>query len=182
MVRQNNSHGITDRIILSDSSMSECIDLQIICESWVDKVLIEGSEFESNYIYNCLTKGDLPPIPNAKKSLYRLKSIYLKHSHELIGFTDLYFGYPTNDTAWVSIFIIREKFRNNGYAQEAIAILTEECKLLGYKKIGIGVYLKNWRALRFWTKVGFDKVTSISGDKDYSENNFARIGLEKNLN
>lgn len=169
-------------IKITDSIMSECPDLQNICQSWVDKVLIEGSEFESNYIYNCLTIGDLPPIPNASKSSYRLKSIYLKQTDELIGFTDLYFGYPTNDSAWISIFVIHEKFRNNGYAQEAIAILTEECKLHGYKKIGIGVYLKNWRALRFWTKVGFDKVTSISGDKDYSENSYARIGLEKNLN
>jgi GNAT superfamily N-acetyltransferase len=170
------------KIEIIDSSMSECDALQNICESWVDKVLVEGSEFESNYIYNCLTKGDLPPIPNASKSSYRLKSMYLKHTDELIGFTDLYFGYPTNDSAWISIFIIREKFRNNGYAQEAIDIISEECRMLGYKKIGIGVCLKNWRALRFWTKVGFDKVTSISGDKDYSENSYARIGLEKNLN
>jgi len=168
-------------IKITDSTMNECSDLQNICESWVDKVLIEGYEFESTYIYNCLTKGDLPPIPNASKSLYRLKSIYIKQTDELIGFTDLYFGYPTNDSAWISLFVIHEKFRNNGYAQEAIAILSEECKLLGYKKMGIGVYLKNWRALRFWTKAGFDKVISISGDKDYSENNFARIRLEKSI-
>ncbi|KAB2866943.1 MAG: GNAT family N-acetyltransferase [Bacteroidales bacterium] len=118
-------------IKITDSTMNECSDLQNICESWVDKVLIEGYEFESTYIYNCLTKGDLPPIPNASKSLYRLKSIYIKQTDELIGFTDLYFGYPTNDSAWISIFVIHEKFRNNGYAQEAIAILTEECKLIG---------------------------------------------------
>lgn len=169
-------------IKISDSTLNECNNLQSICDSWVDKKLIEGTEFEPNYIYNCLTNGDLPPIPNASKSLYRLKSIYLKHTDELIGFTDLYFGYPANDTAWISIFMIHKKFRNKGYAQEAIAILSEECRLLGFKKIGIGVYLKNWRALRFWTKVGFNKITSISGDKDYSEKSFARIGLEKSLN
>ncbi|PKP34033.1 MAG: GNAT family N-acetyltransferase [Bacteroidetes bacterium HGW-Bacteroidetes-15] len=168
-------------IVISDSTLDEYSALQIICDSWVDKKLIEGTEFEPNYIHNCLTNGDLPPIPNASKSSYRLKSIYLKHSDELIGFTDLYFGYPTNDSAWISIFMIHERFRNNGYAQEAIAIISQECRKLGYKKIGIGVFLKNWRALRFWTKVGFDKVTSISGDKDYSEESFARIGLEKSL-
>lgn len=169
-------------IIISDSTLDECSALQIICDSWGDKRLIEGTEFEPNYIHNCLTNGDLPPIPNASKSLYRLKSIYIKQTDELIGFMDLYFGYPTNDSAWISIFMIHEKFRNNGYAQEAIAIISEECRKLEYKKIGIGVFLKNWRALRFWTKVGFGKVTSISGDKDYSEKSFALIGLEKSLN
>jgi diamine N-acetyltransferase len=168
-------------IVISDSTLDECPDLQNICDSWVDKKLIEGTKFEANYIFNCLTKGDLPPIPNASRSAYSLKSIYIKQTNELIGFSDLYFGYPTNDSAWISIFMIHERFRNNGYAQEAIAILSEGCRLLGFKKIGTGAYLKNWRALRFWTKVGFDQVTSISGDKDYSEKSFARIGLEKSL-
>jgi GNAT superfamily N-acetyltransferase len=168
-------------IVISDSTLNECNDLQNICDSWEDKRIIEGSEFEPSYIFNCLTKGDLPPIPNACKSLYRLKSIYIKETNELIGFSDLYFGYPKNDTAWISIFMIHKKFRNKGYAQEAIDIISNECILHGYKKIGIGVYLKNWRALRFWTKAGFDKVISITGDKDYSENAFARIRLEKSL-
>lgn len=168
-------------IKISDSTLDECNDLQSICDSWVDKKLIEGTEFEPNYIYNCLTKGDLPPIPNASKSSYRLKSIYLMHTDKLIGFTDIYYGYPSNDSVWISVFLIHEKFRNNRYAQETIEMISEECKSKGYKKIGIGVYLKNWRALRFWTKVGFDKVTRISGDKDYSEKTFARICLEKSL-
>jgi GNAT superfamily N-acetyltransferase len=181
MVRQNKSSVIADRIIFSDSTMSECDALQNICESWVDKVIIEGSEFEPNYIFNCLTKGDLPPISNASKSSYCLKSIYLKQTNELIGFCDLYFGYPTRDTAWISIFMIHKNFRKKGYAQEAIDIISNECRVLGFSKIGIGVYLKNWRALRFWTKARFDKVISITGDKDYSEKSFARIGLEKKI-
>lgn len=168
-------------IVIADATLDECNDLQSICDSWVDKKMMEGTEFEPNYIYNCLTKGDLPPIPNASKSLYRLKSIYKRHTDELIGFTDIYYGYPSNDSVWISIFLIHEKFRNNGYAQEAIALISEESKVQGFNKIGIGVYLKNWRALRFWTKVGFDKIISISGDKDYSENSFARVVLEKSL-
>jgi ribosomal protein S18 acetylase RimI-like enzyme len=169
-------------IQIADSTMDECANLQNICDSWEDKRIIEGSEFEPNHIFNCLTKGDLPPIPNANKSSYCLKSIYLKQTNELIGFCDLYFGYPTNESAWISIFMIHNNFRKKGYAQEAIDIISNECRVLGFSKIGIGVYLKNWRALRFWTKAGFDKVISITGDKDYSENAFARIGLEKKIN
>lgn len=169
-------------IQITDSIMNECYDLQNICESWVDKKLLEDTEFEPNYIFNCLTKGDLPPIPNASKSSYRLKSIHFKKTGELIGFTDHYYGYPKIDTVWISIFIIHEKFRNNGYAQEAIEIITKESKQLGFKKIGIGVHLKNWKALRFWVKAGFNKITEIKGDKLYSENTFAIVGLEKKIN
>ena len=60
-------------------------------------------------------------------------------------------------------------------------MISEECKLRGYSKTGIAVYLKNWRALRFWTKAGFNTINGIKGDKDFSENTFARIELTMNL-
>ena len=50
-----------------------------------------------------------------------------------------------------------------------------------YYKIGLGVYLKNWKALRFWTKSGFDKVIGIYGDKVFGQDKYALIGLEKSI-
>ena len=171
----------TERLVISTTLIHECPGLQSICDSWYDKIKIEGSKFEHDYIHKCFTHGDLPPIVEAKKSAYNLMSIKKKETLELIGFSDLYFGYPTADTAWISIFMIHDKFRNNGYAQEAINMISEECKLFGFKKIGIGVYLNNWRALRFWIKVGFNNIANIKGDKDYSEDSFAQIELIMNL-
>lgn len=171
----------TERLIISTALIHECSGLQTICDSWLDKMKIEGSNFEPDYINKCFSQGDLPPIPKANTSAYSLISIKKKETMELIGFLDLYFGYPKAGAAWISIFMIHDKFRNNGYAQETIHMILEECKLLGYKKIGIGVYLKNWRALRFWIKVGFNSITNIKGDKDYSEDSFARIELMMNL-
>lgn len=173
--------GETNRLIVADSLIEECNELQKICETWHDKKLIEGSVFEPNYIYKCLTEGDLPPAPDANKEYYRLKSIYLKDAGKLIGFSDIYHGFPSEETAWISIFLIGKQFRKNGYAQEFINYISAECVKNGYKKIGIGVHLKNWRALRFWTQVGFNKVFGVFGDNDYSENTFAMIGLEKSL-
>jgi len=40
-------------------------------------------------------------------------------------------------------------------------MFSDECKKLGSSKIGIAGYLKNWRALRFWIKAGFNNVISI---------------------
>lgn len=171
----------TKRLIITDSIIEECNELQKICESWDDKEIIEGTDFEHDYIYKCITEGDLPPSPNASKENYRLKSIFLKDTSILIGFTDIYYGYPSKNSIWISLFIIDKKFRNNGYAQEIINFISNECKKEGYKKIGIGVHLKNWRGLRFWTKVGFDKVLGIFGDDTYSKSTYALIGLEKSL-
>ncbi|WBW95584.1 GNAT family N-acetyltransferase [Oceanirhabdus sp. W0125-5] len=171
----------TKRLIITNSKIEECDELQKICESWDDKKLIEGSNIEPDYIYKCITEGDLPPVTNASRENYKLKSIYLKDNGKLIGFTDLYFGYPKEKTIWISLFLISKDFRKKGYAQEVIECISKEGRTAEYEKIGIGVHLKNWRGLRFWTKSGFDRVVGIFGDEDYSENTYAVIGLEKNL-
>lgn len=173
--------GETKNLIISDSLVEECNDLQNICVRWDDKSIIEGSDFEADYIYKCITEGDLPPVPDATKENYRFKSIYLKENKNLIGFTDMYYGFPSVDTVWISLFIVDKDFRKKGYAQETVNYISKECTKIGYKKIGIGVHLKNWRGLRFWTKAGFDRVSGVFGDEIYSEKTFALIGLEKIL-
>jgi GNAT superfamily N-acetyltransferase len=171
----------TERLIISNADLEECNDLQKICTSWDDKKFMEGEEFEPDFIRKCLTEGDLPPIPGATKEHYRLKSFHLKESGRLIGFTDLYFGYPSEKTAWISIFLISKDYRKEGYAQEAIEAISAECTRAGFNQIGIGVYLKNLRGLRFWIKAGFREVTGISGNADPDENEFAVIRLVKIL-
>lgn len=171
----------TSRLVITDAKMEECDKLQKIGEGWENKVLVEGEPFESGYIRRCLVEGDLPPILNASQLNYRLKSIFLKENEVLIGFSDLYLGYPSDNTAWISLMVLDSHFRGNGYAKEAMDAIAQECRVIGFKKIGIGVYLKNWPALKFWTTIGFDKITGISGDEDFGENAFAIVKLEKKL-
>jgi ribosomal protein S18 acetylase RimI-like enzyme len=167
--------------MLSDSVIEECSELEKVLLTWTDKKLIEGSEFEQGYFESCITEGDLPPVEGASKDNYRFKSIYLKEVNKLIGFFDVYLGYPTRDCVWISIFVIDGTYRKKSYAQEVIKLVAEESKRSGFSKIGIGVYLNNWRALRFWTKAGFDKVKGIYGDGEYQVSKYGLIGLEKYL-
>jgi diamine N-acetyltransferase len=171
----------TERLIIADAALASCDELQKICETWDDKKFMEGEDFEPDFIRKCLTEGDLPPITGALKENYRLKSFQLKDSGQLIGFTDLYFGYPSEETAWISIFMISKDYRKEGYAQEAIEAISAKCNRAGFKQIGIGVYLKNLRGLRFWIKAGFREVKGISGDAGSGENAFAVIRLVKIL-
>lgn len=107
--------------------------------------------------------------------------LYVGESKKLIGFFDLYHGYPSANSLWISMFLLGREFQKKGYGQEIINLIKKEARNVDYNKVGIGVYLKNWSALRFWTKCGFDKVTGIYGDEIYSESSFTLIGLEHDI-
>lgn len=168
-------------MIIKDATIDELVDLQHICSTWEDKELVEGEPFEPNYIFKCLTEGDLPPIENASRKHYCLKSIYSKGQCEIIGFIDIYHGYPTLDTLWISIFVLNKDFQNKGFGQEVIEALVMDATDTIYCKIGLAVHLKNWKALRFWTKSSFDKIIRIYGDRVFGQDNYALIGLEKKV-
>lgn len=170
----------TESLTLAEAVLDECDDLERVLLSWTDKELIEGQGVESGYFERCINNGDLPPIRDAKIDNYKFFSIYLKEENKLIGYFDLYFGYPTDDTVWISIFVIDGSYRKKGYAQEVIDKLSQEFMKNGFCKLGVGVYLNNWRALRFWTKVGFDKVLGVFCDGDFHPDKYAIIRLEKN--
>ncbi len=155
--------------------------LQSICNSWTDKSLMEGEEFPSDYLSKCLSIGDLPPIKKPLKANYRIKVIGNKKSNDIIGFFEIYHGYPSPSILWISMFVISSNSQHAGYGGEIIELLSRKAKESGYAGIGIGVHLKNWKGLRFWTQNGFDKVTGISGDKEYATDKFSVIKLQKIL-
>lgn len=171
----------TKNLLIKNSSMSECSNLQAICSTLNDKTFIEGMVFTEDYIYKCLTEGDFPPLENTSIDNYYLKSIYLKYPKRLIGFFDIYHGYPSPNTLWISTFALDKAFQNKGYGNEVITELVKVSTSNNFNKIAVAVHLKNWIALRFWIKAGFNKILDIYGDKNLSECNLALITLEYTL-
>ncbi|MBD8047898.1 GNAT family N-acetyltransferase [Clostridium sp. N37] len=110
-----------------------------------------------------------------------MKSIYSNKSNDIIGFIDIYHGYPNLQTLWISIFVLDRNIQNKGFGQEVIEALTKDAIDINYNKIGLAVRLKNWKALRFWTKAGFSKVIGIYGDKNFGQDTYALIELEKDI-
>ncbi|NLW80961.1 MAG: hypothetical protein GXY42_04725 [Desulfovibrionales bacterium] len=45
----------------------------------------------------------------------------------------------------------------------------------------VGIGLRNWNALRFWIRLGFQRITGMSGSRVYAPNAFAFLELQKNL-
>lgn len=173
--------GETSRLIIKDSVTDECESLQRLYESGKYLKDIIGDSFEADHIYKCLANGDLPPITNANKEYYKIKSIYLKETSELIGFIDMYHGYPEEKTLWIGYMYINSSFQRKGFAQEVIEYICNESQKIKLNKISLGVSLKNWQGLRFWSKCGFNTIIGISGDGECTLDSLAFMGLEKKL-
>jgi len=169
----------THRLIIRNAQLSELTDLMRVGHSWEDKHITEGDAFTEDYFIKSITEGDLPPIPNATSDNYRSWSIIKKDTMELIGFMETYMGYPNDDTLWIGMFLIDSEHQRHNYGQEVIENLNTMFENQNIEKIGVGVSLKNWKGLRFWHKMGFNSLFSVTGDSNYSDETHAFIGLTK---
>ncbi len=171
--------GETQRLLIKDAVMEECEKLQLVNEAsdYIEKWV--GWKTPSNYMFTTLTEGNLPP--GGKKECFQVKSIYHKQTEEIIGVMEIYNGYPSKEVLAIGWIFILPSYQKDGYAKEALNLIFEEAKKVNYKKVGLGVHLKNWPAIRFWHKLGFNTIVKIIGDEVHSESTFASIILEKNL-
>jgi ribosomal protein S18 acetylase RimI-like enzyme len=172
----------TTRLIVRDSTLD---DLPVLEQ--IDKAVAYIRDWTGWYPQDhpedttraALTVGNLPP--GGSKEFYRLQSIRLKANGEIIGYLEMYHGFPTPDIFYLVGLYLHPNVQGQRLGQEIMAELCQRVMQLNYLKMRLHVALKNWPALRFWTKAGFDKVIEIQGDKIHSEKTFAEIFLDKIL-
>jgi hypothetical protein len=58
-------------------------------------------------------------------------------------------------------------------------LLSFEAKQCGFSALGIGVHLKNQKALLFWVKNRFNKILEFEGDKKFDVDTFPFIKLKR---
>jgi GNAT superfamily N-acetyltransferase len=171
--------GETNRLLIKNSLISECKQLQKIneasdyIEQWV------GWKTPEDYAFKTLTEGNLPP--GGSRERFEAKSIYLKQTCDLIGVVELYHGYPEEEVLCVGWLFIDRNYQHNGYAKEILDYISTEARRMGYKKMRAGIALKNWPALRYWYKNGFNKIMDIVGDEEHTEKTFASVILERDV-
>lgn len=171
-----NERWSTNRLLFNDIKFQEIKEVQRLYEdsSQINRWGERGSD--RNYIQRCYESGDLPP--EGEKNKYKLQTIRLMtDGQHLTGFMSLYHDYPSIDAAYISFFCIGNDYKSKGYGQEAIHHLVLELERLQYKQIRVNVALKNWPALRFWSKLGFDRIGGLYGDKEYSDSAHADMEL-----
>ncbi|MFZ3078444.1 MAG: GNAT family N-acetyltransferase [Bellilinea sp.] len=105
----------------------------------------------------------LPPggVP-WRERLYLIRDI---ESRDTIGFLNVYFGYPTPETIYISSLYMRPAWQGRGFGQVIVAELARLVLQAGFHDARVVVGLKNWRALRFWTRCGFSRIMHIRGNQ-----------------
>ncbi len=100
---------------------------------------------------------------------------------ETVGILAAYFGYPTPETIYIGNLFLRPICQRRGYGGEVVAELEQRAAQMGFSEARVGVGLKNWPALRFWTKVGYSRITKIKGDLEFSPVSKANVELSKDI-
>ena len=182
MVELISSYWETERLFIRDALLEKDLDnLQTLWESTAYIGEYDGyPQRNKDDMYHYLRDGDLPP--GGKKEYFKIKPVFIKETSEMIGYITMYHGYPDNKSLWVTFFYVNKKKQGQGYGHEVINRLTVEAEKVGFQSVLLTVALKNWEAIRFWTKAGFDKITGVHGDRTYGDDSYANLTLEKSLN
>jgi diamine N-acetyltransferase len=115
---------------------------------------------------------------------FRLQCLEIGKDKKTIGYFHLQLynpRLPKARTAFLSMFVVDPAFQRRQYAQEVVSGLSRQLQACGCEAIWLEVYLKNWPALRFWIKQGFDKIVEYDGEQQHSETAQATLTLEKTL-
>jgi diamine N-acetyltransferase len=169
----------TERLVIKDLLEEEIETIQKLYEqgSYIHKW--DGLTLDRDYAYQCFTVGDLPP--NGIKDNFKIQVIRIKDTENIVGLLTSYHGFPKEKTFYINYLYIDQKYQKQGFGQEVIRGLLDLLKKNDYVEVRANVALKNWSALRFWTKLGLNKINGIFGDKDLSSENYADVELIKEL-
>ena len=173
----------TLRLNVADSILDEIPELQQIndvnpgTQSWTQ---VEGQEDCS--MLSALVNGVLPPTPDRSKAYFRLQSVHLSSTGELIGFLAVYHGFPKEDIFWINALTFAPKFQGQGYGPELLLGLSDIVRQLGsYTCMRSYVALNNVPSLKLCVKTGFNKMVEIAGEKENSGIDETHILIEKTL-
>lgn len=125
----------------------------------------------------CLSGGDLPEggVPEN----YELLTIRVNDM--LIGYTSVYREFPSKTTVHVLFFFIGAPARGSGFGTLCAQMLCRYFYETGYESIRTTVSLRNWGALRFCSRLGFDRIISLSAEGSPDDGGYAGICLAKEL-
>ena len=122
-----------------------------------------------------------PDFPgNGKKENTRLECVY-DENNEMINYCQYYKNYKNNKTIFLGGFFIKRNKQKNGLGKKILKLYEEKWKQEGYTEIILQVDIKNWVAIKFWYRNGYNKIVDWIGDFEYSAKTYAMLRLEKRI-
>lgn len=77
----------------------------------------------------------------------------------LLANMDLILGYPTDEIAFIGLFMTNVHYQNKGVGSHMIGDACRYLKQSGYQKVRIGVDKGNPQSNSFWQKNGFYRIS-----------------------
>ncbi len=100
------------------------------------------------------------------------------HDKRIIGYVEIYPGFPIRDNAYISLFYITEANKNKTISEHILLHLIEEFTNNSFKTISVSTSLKSWHDLAFWHKCGFDTILSVESDQSSTNLNYGKVELQ----
>ncbi|MBM7602427.1 GNAT superfamily N-acetyltransferase [Metabacillus crassostreae] len=167
----------TKRLTIKDLVEDEIQPVQQLYEqgSFIHKW--DGRSLDKEFVHRCFTVGDLPP--NGTKDRFKIQVIRLKSNEIMTGLLITYHGFPQPKIFYINYLYIDKEYQNEGLGHELVTELLRILQHAKYNEVRANVAMKNWPAVRFWTKLGLNTINGFFGDKEHGENQYADIELIK---
>ncbi len=149
--------------------LSKKYEVHILDKNDVDLIYAMSCENKIYYQYHppFVTKEsiieDMKALPPNKGYDDKYYIVFFEED-SLIANMDLILGYPTDQIAFIGLFMTNVHHQNKGVGSNIINDVCNYLKQLGYKKVRIGVDKENPQSNSFWKK---NRVYLIS-TKDYN--------------
>ncbi|WP_315906727.1 GNAT family N-acetyltransferase [Priestia koreensis] len=169
----------TNQLIVRDLRKEEIEDVQALYLQGSYLGEWDGRTYDSDYITQCFTTGDLPP--DGSKDHFKIQVLRMKETNKITGLLTTYHGHPSPEVFYITYFYLDQRLQSQGLGREAMEKLLQCVKETNYTEIRANVAIKNWPALRFWTSLGLDRIQGVFGDRTHDSHSFADIELVKKL-
>lgn len=149
--------------------LSKKYEVRILDKNDVDLIYAMSCENKIYYQYHppFVTKEsiveDMKALPPNKGYDDKYYIVFFEED-SLIANMDLILGYPTDQIAFIGLFMTNVHHQNKGVGSNIINDVCNYLKQLGYKKVRIGVDKENPQSNSFWKKNGFYIIST----KDYN--------------
>lgn len=124
--------------------------------------------YEGTPGYFQIVKGRNPEIRDAVEALTAVppgcgfKKMFAGYylANELVGCSDIVFGYPDRFAAYLGLLLFREDMQSHGYGSFAHRKLCEAAVSKGYQRMRLSIIETNARAAQFWANKGYREIAT----------------------
>lgn len=99
--------------------------------------------------------------PGGSRERARTFVIRAHAGREVAGVLGYYVGHPEPDGLYVSQLFLRPRWQRLGLGREVMGALEQRAARAAVAEIRLGVDPDNWGALRFWVRLGYDRIAQL---------------------